>query len=196
MSTVKLTFSSIEQMQNRFYNILKLLERRGVIDDIKVIYDDKKPMSIINTVIKFKNIAINFVNNSITTISKNSSIDDFLGQDINMIKILCVPVISKKIYKQVQEYPKGEIFQLDDFDDDIINKDFISEHRIITDSEKKDIMTQYQLNNLPKIQDCEMMARYYNAKVGDVMEVTRYNVNSVISYAYRYVIPGNIDFFF
>ena len=87
-------------------NILKLLKRRGVIDDTA---SDplipKKPTSIINTIIKFKGnkkVAINFVNNHISNVSKNSSVDDFLGQDINMIKILCVPSISKKFLNKLE----------------------------------------------------------------------------------------------
>lgn len=199
MQTVKLTYSSLEQMQNRFLNILKLLKRRGVIDDTQSIFNSKKPTSIINTIIKFKgtkNVAINFVNNHVSSVSKNSSTEDFLGQDINMIKILCIPSISKKIFRQVKEYKNAEIFQLNDFDEDIINKDFVSEHRILNEEEKKIIATQYKLINLPKIQDCDMMARYYKANEGDVMEVIRNNVNSGISYAYRLVIPGNIELFF
>lgn len=199
MQSVKLTLGSLEQMQNRFYNILKLLKRRGVIDNVDSIFKEKKPNSIINTVIKFKGeskVAISFINNNISSVSKNSSVDDFLGQDIKMIKILCVPSISKKIFKQVKEYPNAEIFELADFDEDIISKDFVNEHRILSEDEKKIIASQYKLTNLPKIQDCEMMARYYNAKEGDVMEVTRNNVNSGVSYAYRIVVPGSIELFF
>tara|TARA_B100000768_G_C11281447_1_gene378877 strand:+ start:1485 stop:2084 length:600 start_codon:yes stop_codon:yes gene_type:complete len=199
MQTVKLTYSSLEQMQNRFLNILKLLNRRGVIDDINSIFNSKKPNSIISTIIKFKGtqkVAINFINNNVNSVSKNSSIEDFLGQDINMIKILCVPNISKKIFRQIKEYPNAEIFELANFDEDLINKDCINEHRILNDEEKNLIASQYKLTNLPKIQDCEMMARYYKAKEGDVMEVIRNNVNSGISYAYRLVVPGNIELFF
>ena len=41
MQSVKLTLSSLEQMQNRFYNILKLLKRRGVIDNVDSIFKEK-----------------------------------------------------------------------------------------------------------------------------------------------------------
>lgn len=202
MQSVKLTYTSVEQNQIRFCNVLMMLKRRGYIKDITSIYKSHKPESMINTIFKFKSdisdlkIAINFITNNINSIPKNSSVDDFLGQNINMIKILCVPSISKKLFKQVAEYPNGEVFELSNFDEDIISKHFISEHTILSEEEKKVIVSQYKLTNLPKIHDCEMMSRYYKAKVGDIMKIERNNVNSGISHAYRLVISGNIELFF
>lgn len=202
MQSIKLTYTSVELNQIRFNNVLKMLQRRGVVKNIEDIYKKNKPESMINTIFKFKSdvsdlkIAINFITNSISSIPKNSSVDDFLGQDINMIKILCVPSISKKIFKQVREYPNGEIFELENFDEDIIMKDFIMEHFILSEEDKKVIVSQYKITNLPKIHDCEMMSRYYKAKAGDIMRVERNNVNSGVSNAYRLVVPGNIELFF
>ena len=203
MQSVRLTYSSVEMLQIRFKNILKLFQRRGLIANIDKIYQANKPDSLMNTVFKFKSdidnntkFAINLISNNITSIPKNSSIDDFLGQNINTIKILCVPSISKKIYKQVKEYPNSQVFELLDFDEDIPEKDFIQEHRVISLEEAEVIKSQYKLSNLPKIQDCDFMARYYNAKEGDIMEVKRTNINCGLGTAYRLVVPGNIELFF
>ena len=102
MQSVRLTYSSVEMNQIRFMNILKLLQRRNVIKDVDKIYKANKPDSMMNTVFKFKSdisdtkVAINLISNNISSIPKNSSIDDFLGQNINMIKILCFLQFQKK----------------------------------------------------------------------------------------------------
>ena len=202
MQSVRLTYSSVEMNQIRFMNILKLLQRRNVIKDVDKIYKANKPDSLMNTVFKFKSdisdtkVAINLISNNISSIPKNSSIDDFLGQNINMIKILCVPTISKKVFKQVKEYPNSQVFELLNFDEDVPSKDFIQEHRILSEEDAEIIRQQYKETNLPKIQDCDFMARYYGAKPGQIMEVKRSNINCGVGIAYRLVVPGNIELFF
>jgi len=158
---------------------------------------------MINTVFKFNSdinpdqkIAISIINSHITSIPKNSSIDDFLGHDVKAFKILCIPNISKKVFKQVKVYPNSQVFQLLNFDEDIPEKDFIQDHRIISEDEKIIISKKYKPSNLPKIQDCELMARYYNAKPGDILEIKRKNINCGEGIAYRLVIPGSIELFF
>tara|TARA_B110000879_G_C11174031_1_gene515038 strand:- start:2133 stop:2741 length:609 start_codon:yes stop_codon:yes gene_type:complete len=202
MQNIRLTYSSVEMNQIRFMNILKLLKRRGVIKDVDKMYKDNKPDSLINTIFKLKSdiddtkIAINLISNTITSIPKNSSIDDFLSQNVKTIKILCVPTISKKIYKQVNVYPNSQVFELLNFDEDVPSKDFIHEQRILSEEEAELVKKQYKVKNLPKIQDCDFMARYYDAQIGQIMEIQRSNINCGIGIAYRIVVPGKIELFF
>lgn len=202
MQSVRLTYSSVEMNQIRFMNILKLLKRRGVIKAVDKIYKDNKPDSMMNTIFKFKSdisdtkVAINLISNTISSIPKNSSIDDFLGQNVKTVKILCLPNITKKVYKQVKVYPNSQVFELLNFDEDVPSKDFIQEHRILSDEEAEIIKKQYKETNLPKIQDCDFMARYYDAQPGQIMEVKRSNINCGVGIAYRLVVPGTIELFF
>jgi len=202
MQSVRLTYSSVEMNQIRFMNILKLLKRRGVIKDVDKIYKANKPDSMMNTIFKFKSdisdtkVAINLISNTISSIPKNSSIDDFLGQNIKTVKILCLPNITKKVYKQVKVYPNSQVFELLNFDEDVPSKDFIQEHRIISEEEAEIIKKQYKESNLPKIQDCDFMARYYDAQPGQIMEIKRSNINCGVGIAYRLVVPGTIELFF
>lgn len=202
MQSVRLTYSSVEMNQIRFMNILKLLKRRGVIKDVDKIYKANKPDSMMNTIFKFKSdisdtkVAINLISNTISSIPKNSSIDDFLGQNIKTVKILCLPNITKKVYKQVKVYPNSQVFELLNFDEDVPSKDFIQEHRILSDEDADIIKKQYKESNLPKIQDCDFMARYYDARPGQIMEVKRSNINCGMGVAYRLVVPGTIELFF
>lgn len=203
MQSVRLTYTPLEQLNIRFKNILKMLKRRGVVDDDEKIFEKNKPESVVNNIFKFNSdkdknqlITINISSITVNSISKNSSLDDFLSQDINMIKILVLPHIPNKIINQIKSYKNSEVFELLDFDEDIISKDFVMEHRILTDEEKEIIKNKYRLSNLPKIQEYDKMVRYYNAKVGDVMEVKRTNINSIKSNAYRLVVLGNQEMFF
>lgn len=203
MQTVKVTYSLLELTQNKFLNILKMLKRRNLIKNYESIYQSNLPESFTTNIIKFKSdisdqkFNIYFVNSPLTSISKNSSVDDFLNQNINIMKILIVPKITKKVFKQIeQNYSNSEVFSSEEMLEDIPSKDFIPDHRKLNQEEVEILEKKYMLKNLPMIQSYDPMIRHLGAKVGDVIVINRVNVNSGSSVAYRLVVPGNIDHYF
>ncbi len=203
MEQVKLTLSLLELTQIKFLNILKMLKRREVIDDVDSIYKSNIPKSFNTNVIKFKSdisdqkVNIYFVNSPISSISKNSSIEDFLNENIKIKKILIVPKITKKVFKQIiYNYSNAEVFSYQEMMEDIPTKQFIPNHRILKEEEKEILKKKYNLKDLPKIQSFDMMIRYLNAPINSVVVINRVNVNSGSSVAYRLVVEGNIDHYF
>jgi|TARA_B110000908_G_C10261399_1_gene459504 DNA-directed RNA polymerase subunit H (RpoH/RPB5) len=74
----------------------------------------------------------------------------------------------------------------------ITEHELASPHRIITEEETTSLLEKYKttLAYLPKIYDSDPMAKYYGAKVGQVVEITRLTETAGHSLYYRTVISG------
>jgi DNA-directed RNA polymerase subunit H (RpoH/RPB5) len=181
-------------------NILKLFNRRGYFDT----ENSDKIENIVsqindNNIAHIKNnnmvIVIYYNNSELKNISSGSEIDDLLSKNLEHNKFVIVKDMSKKVYKQVQEYKNGEIFQIHELLEDIPSKSFIPKHQLLTDEEKQELGKYYEHENLPKMFNTEIMSRYYGAKVGDIFKITRYQLNSGISTYYRIVVNDSSIYF-
>ncbi len=140
--------------------------------------------------------SINIINQDVKNISNGSPIDDYLNKTIDTHKFLIVKSFSKKTYSQIiKDYKNVEIFTLFEFLEDIPAKEFIPEHILLNDDEKKELFESFGLNELGRIYSTDIMARYYGAKYNDVFRIIRPNLNSGTSIYYRFVVPGNMDIF-
>ena len=61
---------------------------------------------------------------------------------------------------------------------------------------KEELLSKFSDLSLSHILLTDMMARYYNAKVGDIMRITRSSITSGKNIFYRKVINGTIDILF
>jgi len=203
MNKIKLIKNALEINQLIFLNILNMLKTRGKINDIDNIYKKHIPKSINNKIIDFKSdisndkFSISIISSPLSSISKSSSIDEYLSQNILIRKILVLPKITKKVFNQIEShYPNSEVFTLLEMIENITLKDFIPKHKILNKEEKEIILKKYKSKNLPKIQTSDVMIRYLDGKENDIVEITRNNINSGISIVYRLIIKGNIDYYF
>jgi DNA-directed RNA polymerase subunit H (RpoH/RPB5) len=136
-----------------------------------------------------KNIALMFYRRNYMK-TKNFS------DKIDHHKFLIVKSFSKKTYSQVvKDYKNAEIFTIYEFLEDIPAKEFIPEHILLNDSDKKELLETFGLNELGRINSTDIMARYYGAKLNDVFRIIRPNINSGTSIYYRLVIPGSTEVF-
>jgi len=181
-------------------NVLKMLERRKLInswmDSIKNINTDWTN-NIYEILLSDKSICsiylLNNTNNQLTTISHGVPLDDYLSNNLDIKKIVIVRSISKKAVKQIlYDYKNTEFFFENEMLEDIPSKIFIPEHRILSLSEKNELLSKFNENELSKIYVNEIIARYYNAKIGDIMEIERFTPNSGKSIVYRTVVNGQI----
>ncbi len=139
---------------------------------------------------------INIFMQDVKNISGGSPIDDYLNKNIDHHKFLIVKSFSKKTYSQVvKDYKNAEIFTIYEFLEDIPAKEFIPEHILLKDDDKKELLETFGLNELGRINSTDIMARYYGAKLNDVFRIIRPNINSGTSIYYRLVIPGSMDVF-
>ncbi len=139
---------------------------------------------------------INIFMQDVKNISGGSPIDDYLNKNIDHHKFLIVKSFSKKTYSQVvKDYKNAEIFTIYEFLEDIPAKEFIPEHILLKDDDKKELLETFGLNELGRINSTDIMARYYGAKLNDVFRIIRPNINSGTSIYYRLVIPGSMEVF-
>jgi DNA-directed RNA polymerase subunit H (RpoH/RPB5) len=151
---------------------------------------------IYNFDIDGKKYSINIINQDIKNISNGSPIDDYLNKHIDNHKFLIVKTFSKKTYSQIiKDYKNVEIFNIYELLEDIPAKEFIPEHILLNNDEKKELLETFGLNELGRIYSTDIMARYYGAKNNDVFRIIRPNINSGTSIYYRLVIPGSMDVF-
>ena len=146
--------------------------------------------------IESKKYNINIMNQDIKNISNGSPIDDYLNKNIDQHKFIIVKSFSKKTFTQVvKDYKNAELFNIYELLEDIPAKEFIPEHILLNNEDKKELLTSFGLNELGRLYSTDIMARYFGAKLNDVFRIIRPNINSGTSIYYRYVIPGSMDVF-
>jgi DNA-directed RNA polymerase subunit H (RpoH/RPB5) len=187
-----------EMMTVIISNIGKLFKRRNYTDTslpdkvVENILADKS----YNFDLNGKKISINIMNIEVKNISNGSPVDEYLNKNIDYHKFLIVRSFSKKTYTQIQnDYKNAEIFNIYEMLEDIPAKEFIPEHNILNDEDKKELLESFGLNELGRIHSTDIMARYYGAKVNDVFRIIRPNLSSGTSIYYRLVINGSMDIF-
>jgi DNA-directed RNA polymerase subunit H (RpoH/RPB5) len=192
--------SLLEINQTLIENVLKMIKRRELIKDNLKIYNTIKPNSTNDTIFNFDSdvdnnkYSVYLVNTVLNSVASGSSLDDYLKANINVKKFVILKDVGKKIIKQLQEYPNVEYFTFLEMMEDVPSKHFIPEHRVLNEKEKKIVDEKFSISNLPVILTTDFMARYYNAKKGDVVKIIRLNRNSGISVIYRQVLKGNLDY--
>ena len=180
-------------------NILKMLKRRNLIDDVeselKKIDNTKSIIEILLNNKSYYHVFI--ISSKIMSIVQGTSLDDFLSNNIEIHKIVIGKNVAKKVVKQIlYEYKNSEFFFESDMLEDIPSKIFIPHHEIISNEEKEELLSKFSDLSLSHILLTDMMARYYNAKVGDIMRITRSSITSGKNIFYRKVINGTIDILF
>ncbi len=197
LSNVELNLKEITNIVIK--NIALMFNRRNYMKTKK--FSDKIIENLINDKtfsfeIDDKKYNINIIMQDIKNISGGSPIDDYLNKNIDHHKFIIVKSFSKKTYSQiVKDYKNAEIFTIYEFLEDIPAKEFIPEHILLNDDDKKELLETFGLNELGRINSTDIMARYFGAKLNDVFRIIRPNINSGTSIYYRLVIPGSMDVF-
>ena len=182
-------------------NVLKMLERRKVIDTF-----DKTYQQIVGDINQKATIEFNLNNNTkcsiysinakLTSISQGTPLDDYLSNNLDIHKIVILKEAAKKVIKQIQtEYKNVEYFFEQEMLEDMPLKIFIPVHQLLSIDEKNELLGKFNENELSSIYDTEMQSRYYNAKVGDIFRIIRPSLSSGTSIFYRRVIHGSLDLF-
>ena len=201
MDLTNVEYNIKETNQLVIQNILKMFKRRNMITDVEASFDEIKDNILSNKTIKVKldndyQSLIYIINGKVTSVTQNSPIDEFLSSNTNLLKFVVIKEPSKKTFKQVMDnYPNSEIFFQHEFMEDIPSKDIIPKHELLNVTDRDELLQRFDIRNLKKIFDIDMMSRYYNAKVNDVFRITRYN-NTSGHVDYRVVIPGKLDILF
>ena len=184
-------------------NILKMLERRGLLDNHinefnKLESDIKNNKTIFNLVLNNKSsCSINLISTKIASIAQNTPLDEYLSTNLDIHKIIIIKDITKKVIKQIlTEYKNSEVFFEHEMLEDIPAKIFIPEHKLLTSDEKKELLSKFSELDLAKIFVTDIMSRYYGAKIGDIFRIIRPSIIAGNNVFYRRVVTGTLDILF
>lgn len=202
--SINIEYNSKEINKLIIENILKMLERRKLINNWELSLNELdnnnnnwdnhnyKILLLDNTI--YNIYILNNTNTQLTTISVGTPLYDFLTNEINIHKIAIIKNITKKALKQIfNEYKNVEYFSENEMLEDIPSKMCIPEHQILIPEQKNELLTKFSEKDLSRIIVTEMMARYYNAKVGDIIRIVRSSDSGGNNIFYRRVYPGSID---
>jgi DNA-directed RNA polymerase subunit H (RpoH/RPB5) len=200
--SINVEYSNKEINQVVMENVLKMLERRGVIiswsDEYKKISEDLLTKSIFQIqLIDKTNYSIYLVNAKLSSIVQGTPLDDYLSSNIDIHKIIIARDVAKKVVKQiVNEYKNAEFFFESEMMEDIPSKIFIPEHHLINQEEKTELLNKFAESELARILLTDIMARYYGAKIGDIFRIVRPSFTAGKNVFYRRVVNGSWDILF
>jgi len=183
-------------------NVLKMLYRRNLIDDVDITFTEISNDINQKANIEFKlnnnsKCSIYSINTKLNSITQGTPIDDYLSNNVTIHKIVILKDAAKKVLKQIQiDYKNAEFFFEHEMLEDIPMKIFIPKHILLNEEEKKEILSKFSENELSNILDVDMMSRYYHAKVGDIFKIVRPSIVAGNSIFYRKVVYGSLDIIF
>lgn len=197
--SIELTYN--EKILQIIKNTIKMIfERKQLYNSYN--FDDiyksaLKNYDINNNLIKFSldniNYIIKIINRDISG-RKFEDIEQFIDIFKNDYKFLIVQSINIKNLDLLNKINNLEIFTLDQLLVNIIDHHLVPKHRLLSNDEKDKLLEEYdiKIKNLARIYVSDPIARYYNAQIGDIMEIERYNPNSGKSITYRTVVNGQL----
>jgi hypothetical protein len=181
------------------HNIIKMLKRRKVIEDVDETFNSIKDdinnkASIEFSLLNSTKCSIYIINSKVTSIAQGTPLDDFLSNNVDIHKIIIIKDPAKKVIKQINfEYQNTELFFEHEMLEDIPMKVFIPEHQLLNENEKAELLSKFNENELSIIYNTDTMSRYYGANVGDIFRIIRPSITSGKSIFYRRVMHGNFD---
>jgi len=183
-------------------NILKMFHRRKLIDDVDKSFEELSNDINQKAIIEFKlnnntKCSIYSITTKLNSIAQGTPIDDYLSNNLDIHKLVILRDPAKKVLKQIlTEYKNAEFFFEHEMLEDIPMKAIIPEHQLLNEEEKAELLSKYNELSLSVILDTDMMARYFNAKVGDIFRIIRPSISSGTSIFYRRVHHGSLDMLF
>jgi DNA-directed RNA polymerase subunit H (RpoH/RPB5) len=197
--SVSVEYSTKEISAIVLTNVLKMCKRRNLIENVDSLFEDLNVEFINKGEVKFESnnnnkISIHHFTGKISSIVQNSPLDTYLKNSTDVHKIVIMKEPTKRSAKQItMEYINVEFFFEYEMMEDIPSKIFIPEHTLLLDEEKKAFLEIFKEKELAKINDTDMMSRYYNAKIGDIFKIVRASKTAGKNIFYRRVVSGNIN---
>jgi DNA-directed RNA polymerase I, II, and III subunit RPABC1 len=141
--------------------------------------------------------SIYIINSELSSVVKNSSLDNYLSNNVNIHKIIIIKMITKKACNQLNtEYRNTEFIFEHELMEHIPSKVFIPKHQLLSPEEKNELLEKFNENNLSEIFTTDVMSRYYGAKSGDIFRIIRPSITAGNNIFYRRVVKGSLDILF
>jgi DNA-directed RNA polymerase subunit H (RpoH/RPB5) len=187
-------------------NLINMLTERGELKkenldkNIKKIIGDITEEKIFKIKSDTSNSVYNImiVNGKISTVNKIIGFDSFISSTNNQNRIFIGNNISQKAFKQFLEKKNSEVFFEKDLMIDIIKHKYQPKFKLLTEEEKEQKLKDYNIENKfeSKMLSTDAVARYFNAKPGDIFRIKRPSTFSGESFHYRLVVDSPISVIF
>ena len=187
-------------------NLIYMLTERGILKKENV---DKNIKNILNDISEEKIFKIKsetssaiynvmIVNGKISTVNKIIGFDNFINLSNNQNRIFIGNNISQKAFKQFLEKKNSEVFFEKDLMIDIIKHKYQPKFKLLSDEEKQQKLKDYNIETKfeSKMLSTDAVARYFNAKPGDIFRIKRPSTFSGESFHYRLVVESPISVIF
>jgi DNA-directed RNA polymerase I, II, and III subunit RPABC1 len=196
---MNLEYDVNEKTQIILMNISKMLKDRNIVKNHLSFYDTIKNINDtleVNSNYENNNIAIKIIYNNINTIKDHNEIENFLDKYNKYHKFFIVTSLSKKAYKQFDEFPQTEVFQEIELMVNILEHDLQPKFRLLNKKEVEEYFASFQnkKREMPRILDSDPVSRYFGAKNGDIIEIIRPSVTTIDAITFRIVVQGNLNF--
>ena len=140
--------------------------------------------------------AIKIFTSKINNFKKNG-LQSFYSSYSEKKVIFIIDNISLKLYTEIlQSHNNIEIFLIEDIFHNFIDNVLQPKYELLTNEEKSILKKNYDIYNenvIPKIKKSDIIVRFLNAKVNDILKITRYDNNYGKDIFYRIVIDSNYD---
>lgn len=188
----QITLSTDDIIDRVITNVLIMINNRGLIDNMETIKD--RLFSEDRTRLEYEitdNINLKIIRAKLSSLSKSNDIRNYLNHNSRKKNILVFIKIENSSSKDklMREYSDCEIFDESDFLMDKASHWFVPQHEVFQGS-KEELYEEYNLTDetISKILTTDPMVRYYDAKEGQIMRITRSSDESGLSVAYRLVV--------
>ena len=187
-------------------NLIYMLTERGILKkeneekNIKNIISNISEEKIFKIKSETSNAIYNvmIINGKISTINKIIGFDNFINLSNNQNRIFIGNNISQKAFKQFLEKKNSEVFFEKDLMIDIIKHKYQPKFKLLSDEEKQQKLKDYNIESKfeSKMLSTDAIARYFNAKPGDIFRIKRPSTFSGESFHYRLVVESPISVIF
>ena len=138
---------------------------------------------------KNKNTVIIFINDkkNITNKKIYKYVSDYNTENNNIILVVTFIDINENLPSKYNNYETStlQVFHIKNLLFNITKHKYVPKHTILTKDEEKALNNMYNIENIAKMKVSDPVCRYYFAKSGDIMKITRLSNNSKEEINYR-----------
>lgn len=176
-----------------FDNITNILQNLRNIDKNSF---DLKNINYNNNELLNDHYAIKIFTSKVNNFKKNG-LQAFHTSNKDKKVIFIIENISLKLYTEIlQSYDNIEIFLIGDLFYDLTHNVLQPKYELLSNEEKHIFKKNYDIYNeylIPKIKKSDIIVRFFNAQVNDVLKITRFNNDYGKDTYYRIVIESNYN---
>jgi DNA-directed RNA polymerase I, II, and III subunit RPABC1 len=198
LNTDDIIINKNDKIQTVIKTLCRIIsERKYSNKSVKELFEKLKPLinddQLVFT-IDDKKFGIKFISTFLTTIKKETSIENFLEKNSDVHKFIIINRLSDRAIKQILEHKNTEVFTMDELLIVVIDHYLVPQHILLSPEEKENYLTifNHQIRDMKKILLNDPIAKFYGAKVGDMFKIIRPSITAGKDIDYRIVIPGEI----